>query len=65
MRRRLLVPLISILVIAFGGLGANLLAGNSPALGLDLQGGVSVTLQPVGEYEANALDVAVEIIRQC
>lgn len=64
MRRRLLVPLISILVIAFGGLGANLLAGNSPALGLDLQGGVSVTLQPVGEYEANALDVAVEIIRQ-
>jgi preprotein translocase subunit SecD len=64
MRRRLLVPLISILVIVFGGLGANLLAGNSPALGLDLQGGVSVTLQPVGEYEANALDVAVEIIRQ-
>lgn len=64
MRRRLLVPLISIVVIAFGGLGANLLAGNSPALGLDLQGGVSVTLQPVGEYEANALDVAVEIIRQ-
>ena len=64
MRRRLLVPLISILVIAFGGLGANLLAGNSPALGLDLQGGVSVTLQPVGEYEVNALDVAVEIIRQ-
>jgi len=64
MRRRLLVPLISILVIAFGGLGAHLLAGNSPALGLDLQGGVSVTLQPVGEYEANALDVAVEIIRQ-
>lgn len=64
MRRRLLVPLISIVLIAFGGLGANLLAGNSPALGLDLQGGVSVTLQPVGEYEANALDVAVEIIRQ-
>jgi preprotein translocase subunit SecD len=64
MRRRLLVPLISVLVIAFGGLTANLIAGNSPALGLDLQGGVSVTLQPVGEYEANALDVAVEIIRQ-
>ncbi|MEY4165201.1 MAG: putative protein-export rane protein SecD [Actinomycetota bacterium] len=64
MRRRLLVPLISVLVIAFGGLTANLIAGNAPALGLDLQGGVSVTLQPVGEYEANALDVAVEIIRQ-
>jgi len=64
MRRRLLVPLISVFVVAFGGLTANLLAGNSPALGLDLQGGVSVTLQPVGEYEANALDVAVEIIRQ-
>jgi len=64
MRRRLLVPLISVLVVAFGGLTANLVAGNAPALGLDLQGGVSVTLQPVGEYEANALDVAVEIIRQ-
>ncbi|MFM8870406.1 MAG: protein translocase subunit SecD, partial [Actinomycetota bacterium] len=64
MRRRLLVPLVSVLVVAFGGLTANLVAGNAPALGLDLQGGVSVTLQPVGEYEANALDVAVEIIRQ-
>ena len=43
---------------------ANLAAGNSPSLGLDLQGGASVTLEPVGRYESGALDVAVDIIRQ-
>jgi len=45
------------------GLVANLVAGNTPALGLDLQGGASVTLQPEGEFDATSLDVAVEIIR--
>ncbi len=42
----------------------NLAAQNSPSLGLDLQGGASVTLQPEGEFESEALNVAVEIIRQ-
>jgi len=42
----------------------NLLAQNLPSLGLDLQGGASVTLQPEGEFEDDALNVAVEIIRQ-
>ena len=41
----------------------NLVAGNVPALGLDLQGGASVTLQPEGTYDAKALDVALTIIR--
>jgi preprotein translocase subunit SecD len=39
------------------------LGGNTPVLGLDLQGGVSVVLSPVGKYKSDALDVAVDIIR--
>jgi preprotein translocase subunit SecD len=61
--RRLVLSLVGILVVVFGGLTANLLVGNEPSLGLDLQGGASVTLTPVGEYEPAALEVAVEIIR--
>jgi preprotein translocase subunit SecD len=38
-------------------------AGDSPVLGLDLQGGVSVVLSPVGKYKPDALDVAVDVIR--
>ena len=63
MRRKLIITLTSILVIAFGGLLATLIAGNEPALGLDLQGGISVTQQPVGEYDPDVLDLAVERIR--
>ncbi|MEN9300837.1 MAG: protein translocase subunit SecD [Actinomycetota bacterium] len=63
MTRRLVLSLVGILVVVFGGLTANLLVGNEPSLGLDLQGGASVTLTPVGEYEPAALEVAVEIIR--
>lgn len=63
MVRRLLVSLIGIVVVAGGILAANLAVGNSPSLGLDLQGGASVTLQPEGEYDPAAIDVAVEIIR--
>ena len=63
MRRKLIITLTSILVIAFGGLLATLIAGNEPSLGLDLQGGISVTQQPVGEYDPDVLDLAVERIR--
>ena len=63
MRRRLVLPLVGILVIAFGGLLATLVVGNTPALGLDLQGGISVTQQPVGEFDPAALDLAVDRIR--
>jgi preprotein translocase subunit SecD len=63
MRRKLSVPLILILVAAFGGLAATLAAGNSPELGLDLQGGVSVVLAPTGEASGEQLDQALEIIR--
>ena len=64
MRRRLLFSLIGIVLVSVAAMSANLIAGNSPSLGLDLQGGASVTLEPVGDYDADALSVAVEIIRQ-
>ena len=52
-----------LIAVVLSGLVANLVAGNTPALGLDLQGGASVTLQPEGDFDATGLDVAVEIIR--
>jgi preprotein translocase subunit SecD len=63
-RRRLYFSLVGIILVAAAAMSANLIAGNSPSLGLDLQGGASVTLEPQGEYEPDALSVAVEIIRQ-
>ena len=63
MVRRLVVSLVGVIVVVFGLLVGNLVAGNVPALGLDLQGGASVTLQPEGTYDAKALDVALTIIR--
>ncbi|MGA0862902.1 MAG: protein translocase subunit SecD [Ilumatobacteraceae bacterium] len=64
MVRRHFVTLVLTLLLVGGAFGYNLSAGNTPALGLDLQGGASVTLTPVGQYETGALDVAVEVIRQ-
>lgn len=63
MRRKILLPLLSIVVVAFGGLVATLAADNSPELGLDLQGGVSVVLAPTGEASGEQLDQSVDIIR--
>lgn len=64
MKRRLVVTLILTLVVAFGALLANIVAGNTPALGLDLQGGISITQQPVGEYSQESLDLTVERITE-
>ena len=64
MRRRLLTSLLAILVVAFGSLAATLAAGNAPQLGLDLQGGASVVLQPPASVEdPDVLDQAIEVIR--
>ena len=63
MVRRLVISLVGVVVVVFGLFAANLVAGNVPSLGLDLQGGASITLQPEGEYDAAALDVAINIIR--
>ena len=64
MARRLYLSLIGIVVLVGSLLAGNLLAGNVPALGLDLQGGASVTLQPEGEFTPSALTQAVDIISQ-
>jgi preprotein translocase subunit SecD len=64
MTRRLVISLVGIVLLAGGTFTANIVAGNFPALGLDLQGGASVTMTPVGEVEEAALTVAVDIIRQ-
>jgi preprotein translocase subunit SecD len=63
MRRKILLPLIFIMVVAYGGLAATIAAGNSPELGLDLQGGVSVVLAPTTDASGEQLDQALEIIR--
>ena len=62
-KRRHIISLVLLVVVVLGSFTANLIAGNKPALGLDLQGGASVTLQPEGEFDQANLDVAVEIIR--
>lgn len=64
MTRRLVVSLVGIVLLAGGTFTANIVAGNFPALGLDLQGGASVTMTPIGEVDPAALSVAVDIIRQ-
>ena len=63
MRRKIFLPLILILVAAYGGLLATLVSGNSPELGLDLQGGVSVVLAPTGDATGDQLDQSLSIIR--
>jgi len=40
-----------------------LASGNKPILGLDLQGGISVVLEPIGNPKPGSVDVAVDIIR--
>jgi preprotein translocase subunit SecD len=63
MRRRLLFPLLFVVLVAFGGLATALISDSSPELGLDLQGGVSVVLQPTTEVDEGQIDVALQIIR--
>ncbi len=61
MLRRLTLPFI--LLLAIGGLTATLIAGNEPQLGLDLQGGAYVVLQPDRKVDDGVLEQSVEIIR--
>lgn len=58
------VSLVLIVLLAGAALVATLAAGNSPLLGLDLQGGVSVVLQPTNDVDEEALDQSIEIIRR-
>ncbi len=61
--RRKLVYVIGITAIAVSGIAYTLTSGNEPLLGLDLQGGASVVLEPTTEASEDELNLAVEIIR--
>ncbi|MGQ0804059.1 MAG: protein translocase subunit SecD [Actinomycetota bacterium] len=61
--RKYVVYLVVVFVVVLGALVATIVRGQSPVLGLDLQGGVSVRLVPVGDPAGGSLDVAVDIIR--
>ncbi len=61
--RRNVVFLVATLVVVVGTFLATLAGNHEPVLGLDLQGGTSVVLSPVGKYKSDTLDVAIDIIR--
>jgi len=63
-KKQLWYSLIGILVVAFGGLFLTLASGDKPSLGLDLQGGISITQKPVGAFNTASLDLAVDRIRE-
>jgi preprotein translocase subunit SecD len=62
-RRTGAAPLVFIVALAAVMLGTVLVQGWSPALGLDLQGGVSVVYQATNDVPDDALDDTIEIIR--
>ncbi len=63
LKRSGLGPLVLLVAITVGALGGVLAAGWGPKLGLDLEGGFAVTLQPVEETSDEVLDQAIEIVR--
>jgi preprotein translocase subunit SecD len=63
MIRRLWVSVAAIISVAVVLLGLNLGLGNSPALGLDLQGGLSVILAPTKGATGDDLLVIRDLIR--
>jgi len=66
MKRNNLLSLAFIVLLAVGGLAAVLVTHSKPLLGLDLQGGASVVLAPVGgaKVSKDTLEQAMSIIRQ-
>ena len=61
--RRNVVFLVVTLVVVVGTFLYTVASDHEPVLGLDLQGGTSVVLSPVGKFKADTLDVAIDIIR--
>lgn len=57
------IAVIGFVSLAAAGVVYTLVEGNEPLLGLDLQGGASVVLEPTRAADQEELDVAVEIIR--
>jgi preprotein translocase subunit SecD len=60
----MLITLLLTLLIAFGSLGAMLLAGWKVKLGLDLQGGFAVVLVSPEGTDEDTLETAVEVMRR-
>jgi preprotein translocase subunit SecD len=61
--RRNVVFLVATIVLIIGTFAYTVLSNHEPVLGLDLQGGTSVVLSPVGKFKSDTLDVAIDIIR--
>ncbi len=61
--RRNVVFLVGTIVLVVGTFLYAIASNREPPLGLDLQGGTSVVLSPVGKYKSDSLDVAIDIIR--
>src|SRR5687767_13939918 len=61
MIRRLTLPFI--VLLAVGSFVATIVSDSSPQLGLDLQGGAYVVLQPDRDVDEGVLNQSVEIIR--
>jgi len=63
MKRRLWTSLIATILVTVGVFAANLATGTAPLLGLDLQGGASVVLEPEGDATGEDLTVVRDLIR--
>ncbi len=63
MRRKQLTPLLFIVLVAVAAVTGAFATDTSPQLGLDLQGGISVVLQPTKTASEEALKQTIEIIR--
>ena len=64
MKKSLWYSLIGVVAVAVIGLAATFIAGNKPLLGLDLQGGASVVLQPEHPVSVSVLNQAIAIIQR-
>jgi preprotein translocase subunit SecD len=61
--RRNVIFLVVTIVLVIGTFAYTIMSDHQPVLGLDLQGGTSVVLSPVGKFKQDTLDVAIDIIR--
>ena len=63
MNRKFRIRLATVVLTALLGTIATVAAGWKPSLGLDLQGGTSVVLEPKGDVKPDVLDRTISIIR--
>lgn len=63
MKRRLWLSLIATTLIVIAAFVGNLAASNTPKLGLDLQGGASVILEPAEDASGEDLTIVRDLIR--